>query len=60
MPYDEIVSSENQTYFIPRQLRDPLQKGTRFLFMAGSIGPSQRSGLKENGLGKTRGSVCIR
>lgn len=47
-------------YFIPRQLRDPFAKGTRFLFMRGSTFPSQRSGINLYDFSYTRGSVCMK
>ena len=48
-----------RAYFIPKQLREPLENGTKFLFMRGFTPPSQRSGMNSNGLSYTSGSECI-
>jgi hypothetical protein len=41
----------SMTYFIPRQFRDPLEKGTRHRDIAGVTSFNQRSGLKVKGSG---------
>ena len=57
---EEIWLPKEKTYFMPKQLREPLQNGTRFLFIRGLMSPSHRSGLNLKGSGNISGSVCMK
>jgi len=57
-PVDKQVKASGQAYFIPKQYRDPLEKGIKLSFISGVTFSSHRSGMNSNGRGKMRGSRC--
>jgi hypothetical protein len=57
-PIDKQAKAKGQTYFIPKQYRDPLEKGIKLYFISGVTFSSHRSGTNSNGCGKMRASRC--
>jgi len=57
-PIDKQAKAKGQTGFIPKQCRDPFEKGIKLIFISGVTFSSHRSGMNSNGCGKMRGSRC--
>lgn len=48
-PIGKQAKTKEQAYFIPKQYRDPFEKGTKLFFISGITFSGHRSGTNSNG-----------